>query len=427
MLGLPLCFLVRALRSLLSLGISLGLGICLVSGTAPPEEQRLIYSVPTYPLFGANFTIGGLLGLTGPDGHASRNTIDATLGIICQLEAFNEGNGQFPVNATMNFLAYDTTDRISHGVAAAVQLLRYDLQYRNGSANLVSPDPAIIIGAVLADMNVVQYVAANPVLSGLPFPVVGVNFLGFGVSYNASRIPTRPRKVPSSYVESSSASLTMSRVIIEMLKRLDWSLVTVLYGDDTFGSEGQQFLAPLLFESNILTICSNILVTESIESILQKASACLNTSDSRVVILWLSTDVLTFKVASYLQENSQVGNLIFIGPGVVDAKTLKVGPSVPGLSQFPSSFVFDSTLALTPSSAVKTCLSRLNPGSQRLISAPVFAEYWEKKFRCILPSDATTGMSPCSKAMDERNTTCLCDGSEAIDLDGDFVISGGLL
>ena len=355
--------------------------------------KNLIYKEPTFNLKNPNFTLGGLFELTNALGQASVTGIDRAIAMMCTLKEYNEGKGQgFQVSGVFNGLIYDGGGTLKQSEYAAMRLLEYNLQNQTKVENSSETETVsftgtdIQVGAIIAGIDTDIFFATQPVYAGFPLTFLGVQFLNSGVGTNTSTEPIpkfKARIVPQSYVISASATSSVAQAIVEMLKYFGWSLVTVIYGRDTFGMEGQYFLQPLLGKNSILTICDYITRSsdeeESNEQI-DNLTTCLNENESRVLIIWngASTKVLT-KLAQTIQSKTKY-KLVFIAPGVELSTASYVDPNT--LEPISTSFLFKNVNLVPFSDSFRACLEEINPETQPYFKTAIFQQYWQEKFSC---------------------------------------------
>ncbi len=339
----------------------------------------LIFQEPEYPLQSPNFTIGGLFP-TGFNGTTDTTGIEQLLASICTLECFNRGQGEFPFSGNLNLIAYDSTRVVFKSQAAAMKLLGYNLKPANSSNDYVSDTE---IGAILGSLTVFQYMAMVPIFRDFFFPVVGIDFLGYGIPL--AQYPgfeeLKPRNVPAPFVISTAASFAMATGVVQLLQSLNWTLSTVLYGPDIFGMEGQAILPTLYPTYGLTQACSTILIAEKIESVLEETAACLKERKLRVIVYW--SGEIGVNITNYLQEQLG-GSLIYIFTGKYALQVPNsrgVGEDLIALSPFPSSFVFDYPVIVFPEQCLRNCI---NYELNNKLPSDLVNQYWENKFNCSL-------------------------------------------
>ena len=354
--------------------------------------MRLIYENPVYSLKNPNFTLGGLFELTNATGQVSVMGMDRAIAMMCTLKEFNEGTSKaFQVSGVFNGLIYDAGGTLEKSEYAAMRLLEYNLKRELGN-NLGVVDftgEEIQVGAIITGIDTAIFFATQPVFSGFPLTFLGVQFLTSGIETNTTMEPRpnfKARIVPQSFVISAAASSAMALAIVQVLKYFNWSLVTVLYGRETFGTEGQGFLQPLLEENSILNICS--LVTRASDASnepIDELAACLNENDSRVVILWTGADTEgLIKLAQSIQARTKY-KLVFITPEA-DLSTASY-VSTSSLEPISTSFLFKNVNLVPFTDSFRACLEFTNLETQQYFKADLFNEYWRQKFNCSSDDD----------------------------------------
>lgn len=352
------------------------------------HAERLRYVNPEFSIAWTNLTIGGLFPTTFSNGSVDVNGIDELLASICTLDCFNTGHGPFLFSGQLNLINYDPTERLNASEAAVFQLLKYNLVPEGGvnTAAPISPDPSVRIGAIVASLNINQYLAAYPVYHDFLFPVAGVDYLGFGIPYD--EYPTslffkfKPRNVPAPFVISTAASYAMASAVVQLLTYMNWTLSTVLYGPDVFGMEGQAYLPVMLQQYNLLTACDAILTQDDLSTIVDGVASCLKARSSRVVIYW--SGLAGQNITLSLQQ--QLGNsLIFILPGKW-ALTGELSPTNTHqiFSNFPSSFILDFLDFPLPTGCFQECLK---DKAYRQLPPSLLNQYWQHKFNCQYSDD----------------------------------------
>lgn len=361
-------------------------------------EAELIYEPPEYPVQSPNMTIGGLFPLTkGPNGRVPDiNGVEVQLSAICALDCFNKGKGKFSFDGVLNMISHDTTERIYTSQSAAMKLLQHNLYSsdRNSSDSNSFNTSDTKVAAIIASLSTLQYLALYPIFADYQFPVIGTEFLGFGIPYAQFPIQPifHPRNVPWPYVNSASATFALATAVVQLLSAMNWTLSTVLYGSDVFGMEGQTFLPNLYPLYNLTQACSTIIVEGEKGSDVDQIASCLKERQSRVVIYWsgqLGTDI-----SLSLQEELD-DSLIFIFPGnyaLAEQATYyslnRISPRF--LDSFVSSFIFDYSQISPPQQCLADCL---NEGIAEKLPEALLEQYWKAKFNC------TRGTLDCPKVL----------------------------
>ena len=340
---------------------------------------ELIYQTPEYPVQQPNMTIGSLFPTT-KNGHVNVEGVEQLLATICTLDCFNRGSGEFPFSGILNLISYDSTGTIYSSQAAAMKLLQHNLHgIGNDNGNTEAPE----IAAIVASLNTLQYLALFPVFADYFFPVVGVDFLGYGIPY--AEYPGlklfKPRNVPAPFVISSSATLALATAVVQLLQQMNWTLSTVLYGPDVFGMEGQTFLPSLYPAYGLTQACSTILVADKIETETDKIVSCLQERQSRVIVYW--SGQIGRNVTEVLQEKLG-GSLIFIFPGKYALQErVTSSNSSASFADFASSFIFDYPTVALPQRCLLECF---NDGFTQKLPPSVLQAYWQEKFNCTFGS-----------------------------------------
>lgn len=350
--------------------------------------ERVRYVNPEFSVAWTNLTIGGLIPTTFANGSLNVDGIDELLASICTLDCFNTGHGPFPFSGQLNLINYDPTERLNYSESAVFQLLKYNLvsDYVSNAAAPISPDPSVQIGAIVASLNINQYLAAYPVYHDFLFPVSSVDYLGFGIPYDeypaSLFFKFRPRDVPAPFVISTAASYAMASAVVQLLAYMNWTLLTVLYGPDVFGMEGQAYLPVLFQQYNLLTACDTILTQEDLSESLDDVASCLKTRKSNVVVYWSGQDGQNITLSLQQQFDN---TLIFILPG----KWTMTGELSPDkthqiLSHSPSSFILDSLDYPLSNGCFRECLK---DKAYKQLPPSLLNEYWQNKFNCQYSED----------------------------------------
>ena len=365
---------------------------------------ELVYEAPEYPVAWPNLTIGGLFPLTSTNSSSvNAKGIEQLLASICTLDCFNHGKGGFPFAGRLNMISFDGTKLIYKSQAAAMKLLSYNLVKvgvgvdglndgrvdgtndgkddrkvnSNNSTNGPttkdsSNDPSNKIAAIVASLSTLQYLAMEPIFKDFFFPVVGIEFLGYGIPLSQftqfGAVQFKPRNVPAPFVVSTSATFALATAVVQLLSQLGWTLSTVLYGPDVFGMEGQAFLPSLFPAYNLTQACSTILVADRVQSELERVAECVKERQSRVIVYW-SGDVGS-GVTQQLQQQLD-GSLIFIFPGKYALNN--------DFAPFPSSFIFDYPSVALPQQCFLECVS---DGIPEKLPPNLVDSYWQSKFNC---------------------------------------------
>ena len=343
---------------------------------------KLVYVEPVYDLRNPNFTLGGLFTINLNSSTINIDGVDQSLAMICTLKEFNQHLGPFNVTGTFNGLIYDAGGTVTESEFAAMRFLEYNLKDSRFPDAPENSDK-IKVGAIIVDLDTDLFFTTQPIFTGFPFTFLGVQFLSSAIGTNNTLIPRpliKSRIVPQSFALSAASSSSMAEAIVSMLLYFNWTLVSVIYGSDTFGMEGQAFLQPTLQEKSVLTTCN--IITRTSDTVdkneIQKFADCLNESDATVVILWTGADAKILAQISKILQSKTNKKLIFITPG----PTASTYVSSSDLQELSSSFVFKNVNLIPFTNSFKSCFEDIDPKTQKYFESGLFEKYWTQKYNC---------------------------------------------
>lgn len=279
-----------------------------------------------------------------------------------------------------------------------------------------------------------------------------MNFLGTGSSlqsascsqfflnYNIGFIDfTAPNKLIESpnYIRLNPSSLDLSKAVTELLLSMNWTLISVIYGDYLFGTSVKEDFTTLTRENGILIECDQILplAFNPSNSALAKTlsleiATCLSSLSADINVIVLFTSGISFlSILDLLWRYEFLRDLTFV------LASTSFNPIFHLYSytnmQFPPSYLLGmyiflfikGTITVIPNivdpAPIEQCFHKLTPD---IISDPSFSGFWEIAFRCIyVPQNNSNSISTsipiCSETIEDRITPpqCFCSGNETLE------------
>ncbi|KGG52113.1 G-protein-coupled receptor family 3 protein 12 [Mitosporidium daphniae] len=210
------------------------------------------------------------------------------------------------------------------------------------------------------------------------------------------------------YIRFNPDGFDVANSVVQLLKAMNWTLVSALYGDYLYGNEVKGIFSKLAASNDIRVVCSQILPLDfrpsdynSSRPIIKRIAECLLAipADVKIIILFTSTST-TVTVFELFYEYPPLRDVTF-----VLASTSFVN-------------VFRS-ISISPKIAetkfIEACYETLSkePSYSKLLST-----YFELAFRCIYTglqgSSDTKGITICLDAPPSRvfPAQCACIGNE---------------
>lgn len=355
-----------------------------------PEDQNQIaslsgsFEIPTIPVNANNITIGALLTLTDAKGAVDINGIQQTVAFQCAVSSLNvNGTNDGEETTSFNYRIINDASSGPISLNAAVDLLEHGVSVVVGPG---TSDTATNVGALYGSYDLTT-ISGSATAALLADQIIYRSFL---------------RTIPSDAEQAAAIASTMVY--------FNWSLVTPIYTDDTYGLSGQRQFTLQAQNNRILLTCGRVLKKGQLNGI-QDTIRCLSSSQSNVVMLWMAASDASNVIASFYQ-NPSLERLIFIA---TDAWSLVQDFDAFSQGRFPLSYL-TGTLGYAPKigdqTAYRECFSGYNPGNTDI---PNFDEYWQVSFRCLLGADESI-YPLCPEELSKRNGTninCRCTGTES--------------
>ncbi|XP_060584648.1 metabotropic glutamate receptor 8-like [Ruditapes philippinarum] len=328
----------------------------------------------------------------------SQGGIQALETMLYTLDHINNRMDILP-HVSLGMLAKDDCDRDIYGLEQAVDFIRgsiasiggSDYTCRDGS----TPDltPKVIPGVIGAPSSVTSIQVAN-LLKLFKIPQVSF-FSTSTVLSNRDRYPYFLRTIPS--------DVNQAQAMVELVRMFNWTFVSVIYEESSYGIQGFNELEKLLKQHGICLATTEKLLKDSgvpseefydhIVTRLKQTSKAkgviIFASDQEVgelmkavrrkkatgMFSWIGSDGWGGRGLAYLGKEEQVEGAITVQPLAFEVKGFK-----------------EYFLNLTPFNNMRN---------------PWFVEFWEQNFKCKFPGSSWTPYN------EDYNTTCT--GTERIE------------
>lgn len=344
--------------------------------------------IPPIELNSTGFVIGGLAGLSnGPGGPVSRKGIQRAIAFTCAIDALNNNS---TVNAGKTYYYYLVNDAASppEAMNAAVLLAEKGVQMVIGASDSAT---TLSAASLLTSFNVT--------LLGPSASTVELN--------NQQRYPT--------FLRFGTSDFDQAAAIASSMVYFNWSLVTPIYTNDPYGLSGQSQFVVQAQNNRILLTCGRVINPGQLNGI-QDTIRCLTSSDSSVILLWMSAENASNVISALYNSNvTSLQRLTFLA---VDAWSNIGDFEQFSQGRFPQSYM-EGTLEFSPrlgdQSLFEECLAGIKPDNTEI---PNLKEYWEQTFRCLLTDNPSVPLCPTSISARPFNYTstdaCRCDGTESL-------------
>eukprot|EP00917_Polyrhabdina_sp_WS-2016_P032781 GHVP01069830.1.p1 GENE.GHVP01069830.1~~GHVP01069830.1.p1 ORF type:complete len:785 (+),score=101.74 GHVP01069830.1:854-3208(+) len=204
-----------------------------------------------------------------------------------------------------------------------------------------------------------------------------------------------------------------TRAMADILLALGWTFVAAVYTHDNYGYSGRRTFGTACGRARIRITCQNTIDTTSLLD-LQKVGDCLDRSDAKIVVLWMSPKNAA-NVIAYLRTRERANEFVFFASSswarMMDFKDLSKYAEEALELKIPIEFL-NGTLAIYPTigdtAKIEYCLRNTNPNT---FKAPFFLGFWEDHFKCSLSDDS---LPVCSPKIEDRNKPCKCYGNESL-------------
>ncbi len=209
-----------------------------------------------------------------------------------------------------------------------------------------------------------------------------------------------------------------SNAIVKVMQHFNWSLVCVLYTPTLYGYSGYNSMIVATTLAGITQTCTMSIYEPSASSVLA-ARVCLESSQARVVLLWMSATDASATIAE-LYQSSALRELTFFAPDswsdYADAEGFTGGA-------FPVSYL-EGTVGVYPEGhsdkAFRECVQRrvMQGGDGRGPLEHLFRDYWQSTYGCSFGE----GLPPCEKGDGAKRskkssaTPCRCSVDEDLSL-----------
>ncbi|XP_067123337.1 metabotropic glutamate receptor 6-like [Centruroides vittatus] len=330
----------------------------------------------------------------------------------CMLYTIDWINSQkdFLPNITLGAYVLDDCDKDTYGLEQAVDFIKGYISnldegtYRCPDGSSPSIRQKIVSGVLGAASSVTSIQVAN--LLRL-FKIPQVSFFSTSPELsNKQRFEYFLRTVPS--------DKNQAHAMVEIVKRLKWAYISILYEESNYGVKAFSVLEELLAESNIciaikerLIKDSGVAVEEAYDNIVQRL---LSKQSARGVIIF-GSDQEVAGVMRAIRRNNATGIFSWIGSDGWSARALVFEGNEDQV---------EGTLSVQPRAhPVKGFdeyfLSRTVYNNRR---NPWFIEYWEHYFNCRWPNSTDTPFN--------GNYTRFCTGEEKMKFENGYEPEGQL-
>ena len=208
-------------------------------------------------------------------------------------------------------------------------------------------------------------------------------------------------------------SVTM-KGITNLMKDLDFTLVSALFSDDDAGQSGNTAFRTQANEQLLTLTCTAFIsVQDDLTGRLNGQINCLSNSQANVVFLFMDQP-LAAQVLEEFSKSDALQDLLFIG---VDRWANFYNFERFSQNLFPGSYL-EGSLSLLPkqftSQTFEDCFRRLNPFNT---TYNAFRLFWQEFFKCSLENSQLPFCSPNisrRKLVLDQNYDCKCNGQENI-------------
>lgn len=279
--------------------------------------NNIEYIAPRYPISNPNLTSGSIFVLENAKDKQLLMTPDVLhlLGNVCAMKGYSEGRLQrlfnFNLKANFNLEAFSVDNgKISLGIGVDyMTLLETNLKFM-GSNQTVAPEFLAKVGAIFGNSITYDYYEYIPFFVGVKIPTIGYGISTFSRLSFVYNVVSFKFDRTSVYEIGATTGPSLLAAGLQVLRALNWSMVSLIFSRDDFGFYGQEILqAAQSLDNNLSLPCpasvpNNISSAES-QRILQTFSTCLkNVYEVTAVVLWMNY-LTAYQTIKWFRENNQ--------------------------------------------------------------------------------------------------------------------------
>ena len=290
------------------------------------QDVQLYYEYPNQPINNPNVTIAAMFKLTEGQTKDDIESAANIMTLLCEVERYNSGRGEFDVNGIFNVLVVPTKekDNFSSWVLTR-QILGQNLYFTNTTTTFGAiqntPINALIRLASLRELS-----AETPIIAGVSFPAIDfVSERKYSKESNTPIIVTSPSSYAGSVSVSEASPQIVANYITQILLHYNWSLVGAIFSSDITGFYGQNSLQDWVytnFRNNLTFSCLGVVDrpnSATFKTDLEDFSNCIFTSNNiRAVVVWMNSGESIIATQEILKDVGTSSNLVFIYPGLTD-------------------------------------------------------------------------------------------------------------
>ncbi|CAC5419214.1 Metabotropic glutamate receptor 2,Metabotropic glutamate receptor 3,Metabotropic glutamate receptor 8,Metabotropic glutamate receptor 4,Metabotropic glutamate receptor 5,Metabotropic glutamate receptor 6 [Mytilus coruscus] len=320
--------------------------------------------------------------------------------MMYSLDRINEGD--FLPGFSIGVLSKDDCDRDIYGLEQAVDFIRGSVANVGGSEVYKcddESDPIVqlpVIPGVIGAPSSVTSIQVATLLKLFEIPQISF-FSTSSVLSSRDRYPYFLRTIPS--------DVNQAQAMVEIVRMLNWTYVSVVYEESSYGIQGFNELEKLLKEANIciattekLTKDSGVAGQDTYDDIVDKLKLKPN---ARGVIIF-GSDQEVGELMEAVKRRNATGMFTWIGSDGWGGR----GLAYHGKEEQVEGAITTQPLAYEVK-GFKNYFLKLKPGSNH--RNPWFIEYWEQQFKCKYPGSPWTPYN--------ENFIKDCTGNESFDLD----------
>ncbi|XP_071805460.1 metabotropic glutamate receptor 2-like [Asterias amurensis] len=193
---------------------------------------------------------------------------------------------------------------------------------------------------------------------------------------NTDRFPYFYRAVPSDQYQAQA--------MIDIVLHFNWSYVSIVYENSNYGVQGIEEVKKLAMANDVCVAVKEMIPRDGNESAYDRIIMNLQkATDAKAVILWV-LDVTAAQLFRAAKRANMVNSFIWIGSDSWSGRQLSTNGNED---------VIEGAITIQPMStqipAFDDYFTSLNPQTNN--RNPWFKEFWEKHFKCVLPSNISSG------------------------------------
>lgn len=297
-----------------------------------PED--LYYKYDDQPIRAPNLTIAVIYKFTKNNSEVNIESAGNIITMICELDNYNSGTGEFPVEGDFNLLLYPTIDEDDFSQWSLTRQVFGQNLFFSGTNKTFGAIQDTQIDAIIRQTNLKEFTYESPITSGVSLP--SINFVSSRLSYKSYNDPLLVEPSSSytgSVIISQPSSQLLANFITQILNHYNWTLIGSVFSSDIIGYYGQLNLQDWVYtySKNLIFSCVgvfNITADKNAAiSNLNDFTSCLTSSNKiRAVVVWMDAEDAIRASEEILNIVGKSSNLVFIYPGLSDSLATKSAP-----------------------------------------------------------------------------------------------------